>query len=259
MEYENILLVKEENIATITLNRPEVRNALNERTVIEIHDALTVLENEKDIGVIIFTGAGEQAFAAGADITQLTNRKPLDALRTTNMSEVYRKIENSKKATIAAINGYALGGGFELALSCDIRIASENVKLGLPELNLAVIPGAGGTQRLSRIVGKGKALDMILTGEFILASEAKEIGLITKVVSQESLLEVAMDKASRIIQKGPLAVQMAKLAVNKGFDADIDTGLIIESLAQAVLYGTNDKVEGTQAFIEKRSAIFSGE
>jgi enoyl-CoA hydratase len=143
-------------------------------------------------------------------------------------------------------------------MSCDIRIASENAKIGLPELNLSVIPAAGGTQRLARIIGKGRAMNMILTGEFMSAHEAKEIGLVSDVVSLDELWDTVRDKAERILAKGPLAVQMAKLALNRGFDTDMDTGLIIESLAQAVLYGSNDKVEGTQAFLEKREASFTG-
>ncbi|RLL46883.1 enoyl-CoA hydratase/isomerase family protein [Oceanobacillus piezotolerans] len=258
MEFENILLLKEEAIATIRINRPDVRNALNGTTIKEIMYAMEQLEADSEIKVIIFTGSGEKAFAAGADINQLTKRQPLDAFSKGSMSEVYRCIENSKKATIAAINGYALGGGLELALACDIRIASNNAKLGLPELNLAVIPGAGGTQRLARVVGRGKALDMILTGEFILADEAKEIGLVSQVVFQEELMETAKEKARRISQKGPIAIQMAKIAVNKGYDVDMDTALLIENLAQALLYGTDDKVEGTQAFLEKRNATFAG-
>lgn len=249
---------KEDSIATIILNRPEVRNALNEETLKEILSALKAIEDDEDIDVIIFIGEGEKAFTAGADINQLATRESMDAFESGSMSEVYRKIENSKKATIAAINGYALGGGFELALACDIRIASENAQLGLTELDLAVIPGAGGTQRLSRVIGKGKALDMILTGEFLLADEAKQLGLVSNVVPQRELFDTAKDKATRIVQKGPLAVQMAKLVVNKGYDADMDTALVIENLAQAVLYGTNDKKEGTQAFLEKRTAAFSG-
>ncbi|UJL45484.1 enoyl-CoA hydratase/isomerase family protein [Virgibacillus sp. NKC19-16] len=258
MEYKNILLEKEGKVAVITINRPEVRNALNGETVEELLSALKTVEKDQDVGVLIFTGKGEKAFAAGADINQLTKRESMDAFATDSMSDIYRKIENSRLATIAAINGYALGGGFELALSCDIRIASENVKLGLPELNLGVIPGAGGTQRLMRILGKGMALDMMLTGEFLIASEAKQFGLVSKVVAQEELLIAAKEKAERILQKGPLAVQMVKLSVNKGFDVDMDTGLAIETLAQAVLYGTEDKREGTQAFLDKRSAAFSG-
>ncbi|MFE5430322.1 enoyl-CoA hydratase/isomerase family protein [Peribacillus simplex] len=258
MIYQNILLEREDQIGIIKLNRPEVRNALNNQTVNEILSALEDLENDKEIGVIVFTGVGEKSFAAGADINQVMTRKSIDAITAGGMSEVYRRIENSKKATIAAINGFALGGGCELAMSCDIRIASENAKIGLPELNLSVIPAAGGTQRLARIIGKGRAMNMILTGEFIVANEAKEIGLVSAVVPLVNLWAAVREKAERIVAKGPLAVQMAKLVVNRGFDVDMDTALLLESLAQAVLYGTDDKKEGTQAFLEKRQASFTG-
>ncbi|MFB5284926.1 enoyl-CoA hydratase/isomerase family protein [Peribacillus asahii] len=258
MVYQNLLLEKENQIGIIKINRPEVRNALNNQTVTEILSALEELENDKEIGVIVFTGVGDKAFAAGADINQLTTRKSIDAFNNGSMTEVYRRIENSKKATIAAINGFALGGGSELAMSCDIRMASDNAKFGLPELNLSVIPGAGGTQRLTRIIGKGRAMNMILTGEFISASEAKAIGLVSDVVPLEELMDAVCEKAERILAKGPLAVQMAKLVVNRGFEVDMDTGLLIETLAQAFLYGTEDKVEGTKAFLEKRQASFSG-
>jgi len=258
LDYTNILLEREGKIGVIKINRPEVRNALNGQTVKEISSAFEALENDQEIGVIVFTGAGEKAFAAGADINELKNRGASEALPISYLSEIYRRIENSKKATIAAINGYALGGGCELAMACDIRVASENAKIGLPELNLSIIPGAGGTQRLAKIVGKGRAMDMILTGEFISAAEAKEAGLVTNVVPQDELWEAVKEKASIILAKGPLAVQLAKMVINKGFSSDMDTGLMIESLAQAVLYGTDDKKEGTQAFLEKRAPIFKG-
>jgi enoyl-CoA hydratase len=258
VNYENLLVEKRNQIGIIKINRPQVRNALNNETVTEILAAFEELENDQEIGVIIFTGVGEKAFAAGADINQLTTRKAMEAFKAGSMSDVYRRIENSKKATIAAINGFALGGGSELAMSCDIRMASENAKFGLPELNLSVIPGAGGTQRLTRIIGKGRAMNMILTGEFISASEAKAIGLVSDVVPLEELMDAALEKASKIVAKGPLAIQMAKLVVNRGFEVDMDTGLLIESLAQAFLYTTEDKVEGTKAFLEKRQPSFSG-
>jgi len=256
MEFKNIQLINEENVATIIINRPEVRNALNSETLKEITNVLDILEQNDQIRTIIFTGAGEKAFAAGADINQLENKQPIEEFDAGGMSEIYRRIEKSKKATIAAINGYALGGGLELALACDIRIASENVKLGLPELNLGVIPAAGGTQRLSKVIGRGVAMDMILTGEFLLAEEAKQLGLVSKVVAQDELLDTAKKKAASIVKKGPIAVQMAKIAVQKGEDLDMDTGLLIEVLAQAVLHGTEDKKEGTRAFLEKRNPVF---
>jgi enoyl-CoA hydratase len=258
MAYQNLLLEKEGQIGYIKINRPEVMNALNNLTVTELLSALEEFENDREIGIIVFTGVGEKAFAAGADINELTAREAIEAFLPDSISAVYRRIENSKKATIAAINGFALGGGCELAMSCDIRIASENAKFGLPELNLALIPAAGGTQRLTRIIGKGRAMNMILTGEFIGASEAKVIGLVSDVVAPEELMGAVREKATRILAKGPLAVQMAKLVVNRGFEADMDTALLIETLAQAFLYGTNDKVEGTEAFLGKRKAVFSG-
>lgn len=257
MNYENILVEKEERMATITINRPDVRNALDSQTLVEIEHAFDSLENDSQIGVIVFIGAGEKSFAAGADIRQLRQKQPKDALLP-GMSGLYRKIENSNKATIAAINGYALGGGCELALSCDIRVAAEHAKIGLPELSLSIIPGAGGTQRLARIIGKGRAVDMILTGEIITAAQALEVGLVTSVVPANELLQAAKDKAGKILKKGPLAIRMAKLVMNRGFDIDMDTALMMEKMAQAILFGSEDKNEGTQAFLEKRPPTFTG-
>ena len=241
----------------IKINRPEVRNALDNQTITEISHALETLEIDDGVGVIVFTGNGEKSFAAGADISELREKQSLDALFP-GMSGVYRRIENCNKATIAAVNGFAIGGGCELAMSCDIRIASEHAKFGLPELNLSIIPGAGGTQRLARIIGKGRALDMILTGEIVTAKQAEEIGLVSKVVPMEDLWDAVKAKAEKILTKGPFAVRMAKLVINKGFDTDMDTALMIEKLAQAVMFGSEDKNEGTQAFLDKRQAQFTG-
>lgn len=258
MAYKNIQLFKDNESTRLVLNRPDVMNALDEQTVHEIWDALDYIENDDEVRVIIFTGAGEKAFAAGADIKQLQHRKSIDVFTQRNLSKLCSRIEACNKATIAAINGYALGGGLELALSCDIRIATENSKMGLPELNLGVIPGAGGTQRLSRITGKGIALNMILTGEFISGEEAKQIGLVSQIVKQDELLNLAYEKAKKIIDKGPLTVQLAKLSIHTGHDVDMDTGLAFESLIQSFLYGTEDKQEGIRAFTEKRKASFRG-
>ena len=181
----------------------------------------------------------------------------LDALGST-MQQVYDEIEGYEKPTIAAVNGYALGGGCELAMACDIRIASENARFGLPEVTLSIIPGAGGTQRLARLVGKGKAIEMILTGRMIGAEEALRVGLVTQVVSPEKLPEAARETANDILSKGPLAVRLAKLAVHAGFETDQKTGLVIERLAQAVLFTSEDKREGTSAFVEKREPNFEG-
>lgn len=257
MNYQNILVKLEDRIGIIQINRPEVRNALDNETLSEIDYAFDSMENNKQIGVIILTGEGEKSFAAGADIKQLHKKQPIDAL-IPGMSGLYRKIENSSKATIAAINGFALGGGCELALACDIRIAAENAKIGLPELSLSIIPGAGGTQRLARIIGKGRAIDMILTGEIVTATQAQEIGLVSSVVPLSELLQAAKEKADKIVKKGPLAIRMAKLVINRGFDVDMDTALMMEKMAQAIMFGSEDKNEGTQAFLEKRPALFTG-
>ncbi|MFE4706355.1 enoyl-CoA hydratase/isomerase family protein [Peribacillus simplex] len=257
MIYKNILVEQVERMGIIKINRPEVRNALDNQTLTEISQALETLEIDDGVGVIVFTGNGEKSFAAGADISQLREKQSLDAL-IPGMSGVYRRIENCNKATIAAINGFALGGGCELAMACDIRIAAYRAKLGLPELNLSIIPGAGGTQRLARIVGKGRALDMILTGEMLSAKQAEEIGLISRAVPSDELWQAVKDKAGKILAKGPLAIKMAKLVINRGLDTDMESALIIEKLAQAVLFGSHDKNEGAQAFLEKRKASFIG-
>ena len=257
MDYQNVLVEFEDRIGIIKLNRPEVRNALDAKTLAEMSHALEALENDESIGVIVITGAGEKSFAAGADIGQLREKQPKDAL-VPGMSGLYQKIENCQKATIAAINGYALGGGCELAMACDIRIAADHAKFGLPELNLSIIPGAGGTQRLARIIGKGRALDMILTGEMLTAKKAEEVGLVSKAVPMEELWQTVREKAEKILTKGPLAVRLAKVVINRGFNSDMETALMIEKLAQAVLFGSDDKNEGTQAFLEKRQAVFTG-
>lgn len=257
MGYQNILLDIKGAIGIITINRPEVRNALDPQTVGEIRQALDELAVNPDIGVVIFTGAGDKSFAAGADISKLRDRTMLEALQP-GMQELYTQLEAFVKPVIAAVNGYALGGGCELAMACDIRIASENAKFGLPELNLGIIPGAGGTQRLARLVGKGKAKELIFTGEIISAQEAERIGLVNKVVPPEQLLPAAEEMAEKMLKKGPVALRLAKLAVNIGTETDQNTGLVVEKLAQALLMTTEDKVEGTTAFLEKRPPRFQG-
>jgi len=208
---------------------------------------------------VLFRGAGEGALAAGADMGELGERTVFDALASM-MQGVYDKIEAYEKPTVAAVNGLALGGGCELAMACDVRIASENARFGLPEVTLAIIPGAGGTQRLSRLVGKGRAIEMILTGQIIDAEEAHRIGLVTQVAGvDEDLMDKVRTTAATILSRGPLAVRLAKLAVNTGFETDQKTGLIIERLALALLFDTEDKREGTTAFLEKREPRFRGE
>ncbi|WP_428912398.1 enoyl-CoA hydratase/isomerase family protein [Niallia sp. Krafla_26] len=253
--YQNLLLNKDDGILWLTINRLEYRNALNKETLSELQDVFNYVEQDDSIKVIILQGAGEKSFAAGADIQQLHERKMLEAL-IPGMQGLYKKIEQCGKVTIAAVKGYALGGGCELALSCDIRIATPKAKFGLPELNLGIIPGAGGTQRLARIVGKGRALDMVLTGKIIDGIEAERIGLASYLSDMEELEAKARNIAREVMKKGPIAIKLAKLAIHKGFDVDLETGMLIEKLCQTISFGTEDKSEGTLAFLEKRPAQF---
>ena len=258
MLYENILAYKDGSIGLIKINRPEARNAIDSKTLEEIDHALGQWEIHEGVKIIVITGEGEKAFASGADIKQLKLKKAKDALLP-GLSGLCLKIESSSKVTIAAINGYALGGGCEIALACDIRIASENAQIGLPELNLSILPGGGGTQRLSRIIGKGRAIEMILTGNIITASKAESIGLVSTVVPMEELWETVLEMAKKIINKGPLAIQLVKNVINHGFDTDMKTALLLEKYAQSILFNCEDKQEGIEAFLEKRQAIFKGE
>ena len=253
------VLVKIENeIGIITVNRPEVRNACDKETWGLLKDAFETLDQTPEVKVILITGAGDKAFIAGADLNYLKTRSVLETLDSQN-SAIARAIEKVSKPTIAVINGYALGGGCEIALSCDIRIASENAKIGQTEINVGIIPGAGGTQRLRNIVGQGKAMEMILTGEPVSAADALQIGLINKVTSQETLMDEALSMAKKIASKSPIAVKLAKRTVQNGADLPIDTGLLIEVLAQSVLYSTKDHLEGINAFLEKRKPEYTGE
>lgn len=253
--YENLKLETRNGLGIIKIDRPEVRNALNAATLGEIEKAIDDFERNADVKVVVITGEGEKSFAAGADIKQLKDRQMLEAL-VPGMQATYKKVEECSKATIAAINGYALGGGCELALACDIRIAANHAKMGLPELNLAIIPGAGGTQRLSRIVGKGRAMEMILTGKIIDGPEAERIGLVTQSVDRKELESATEQLAESIMSKGPVAIKLAKMVVNRGFDVDLDTALMLEKMAQSIVFGTEDKQEGTQAFLDKRKPNF---
>ncbi|WP_027718214.1 enoyl-CoA hydratase-related protein [Desulfovirgula thermocuniculi] len=258
MDYKNLLFQKDGSIAIITLNRPEVHNALDPQTWGELRAAIGECRRDPEVRVVIITGAGGKAFAAGADIRALRERPALEVLKG-EAQEVLNEIENLDKPVIAAIDGYALGGGCELALACDIRIATSRSKFGQPEVNLGIIPGAGGTQRLTRLVGPGKAKELIFTGDIITAQEAKEIGLVNKVVdSPEELLPAAKAMAQKIIQKGPVAVSLAKLAINTGANVDLRSGLAVERLAQTVAFYTEDRIEGTTAFLEKRPPQFQG-
>lgn len=258
MEFKNLLLEKDGHIAFITLNRPEVRNALDPQTWAEIRAAIKECRFDREVRVVIITGAGGKAFASGADIRSLRERETLEVLKS-EAQESLNDVENLEKPVIAAIDGFALGGGCELSMACDIRIATARSKLGQPEVNLGIIPGAGGTQRLQRVVGIGKAKELIFTGDIISAQEAKEIGLVNKVVEQpEDLLPAAREMAQKIIAKGPMAVSLAKTAINVGANTDINSGLLFEKFAQTIAFATEDRLEGTSAFLEKRKADFKG-
>jgi enoyl-CoA hydratase/carnithine racemase len=246
-----------DRVAVVTLTRPEVRNAFNDRLVGELREVLAGLADDDAVGAVVVTGAGEKAFAAGADIGEVSRYTPHTALDST-MQRVFDAVEDFPKPTIAAVNGVALGGGCELAMACDIRIAASGARFGLPETALGVLPGAGGTQRLARLVGTGRAVELILTGRLVDADEARAIGLVTAVVPREELAGAARRTAEQILARGPLAVRLAKLVVRAGMDADQRTGQVVERLAQALLYTTADKQEGTAAFLDKRPATFQG-
>jgi enoyl-CoA hydratase/carnithine racemase len=247
-----------DRLATVTIDRPEVRNALNGEVLAELRAALAVLRHDDAVGVVAFTGAGDRAFVAGADIGELQEYSLRTGLAG-EMQRLFDEIEAFDKPTVAAVNGYALGGGCELAMACDIRIAADTARFGLPEAALAVLPGAGGTQRLARLIGTGRAMELILTGRLLDAGEAREAGLVTSVVPAGELPAAVRDLADRVLAKGPLAVRLAKLVVRAGMDTDQRTGLVIERLAQALLYTTADKREGATAFLEKRPADFHGD
>jgi len=257
MAYRNIRVDVAESIATLTIDRPSVKNALDMETVDECRAALGALSADRDIGVLVITGAGDAAFVSGADINDISGRGRDEGLAAIN-SSLFAEIDRFPRPTIAAINGYALGGGCELALACDIRIASENAKFGQPELGLGIIPGAGATQRLPRIVGLGWSKHLVLTGDVIDARQALEIGLVTAITPHGQLQIRAREMAKRVLRQGPLAARLAKMALNASARVDLDSGLLIETLAQALCYSSEDKAEGTQAFLEKRKPKFTG-
>ena len=254
---DKVLSHIENEIAVVTVNRPEVRNAMDTETWGLLKAKLEELEENPHVKVIIITGAGDKAFIAGADLNSLQKRTVLETVNAGN-SKVAKFLEDMDKPTIAAINGYCLGGGCEIALACDIRIASDNAKLGQTEINVGIIPGAGGTQRLRNLVGQGKAMEMILTGCIVDAEEACRIGLVNKELCRDELMLQVRTMAQKIAQKSPLAVQMAKKAIKNGADMPIETGLLLESLYQAVVFSTEDHLEGISAFLEKREPRYSG-
>jgi len=256
MSYTNLLVTKETGYAIIQLNRPEVLNAINIRLMEELVDALEALDKDNDVRCIIITG-NEKAFAAGADIKEMAEASAIEMLLRDQFAR-WDRIRRIKKPLIAAVSGFALGGGCELSMTCDIIIASETAKFGQPEINIGVMPGAGGTQRLTRAVGKAKAMEMVLTGKMISAQEALQWGLINKVVPVEYYLEEAKNLAREIASKPPVAVRLAKEAVLKAFDTTIESGLEFERRNFYLLFASEDQKEGMKAFVEKRKAEWRG-
>lgn len=259
MAYQNILLEIKDGIGILTINRPEVRNAVDFATWDEIRHAMETMRHNDGVRVVIITGAGGKAFASGADIRALQVRTSMEQLTGTLM-DTLNAVENLPKPVIAAIDGFALGGGCELSMACDIRIATRKSKFGQPEVNLAIIPGGGATQRLQRLVGIGKAKELIFTGDIISAEEAGRIGLVQKVVDdgEGAALAAAKEMADKIKGKGPVALTLSKLAVNVGASTDMQSGLYLERCCQAIAFSTEDKDEGTTAFLEKRPPQFKG-
>ena len=259
MTYQTLLFDLRDGIAVVTINRPDKLNALNDQVMGELGQAAERIATESEINGAILTGAGPKAFVAGADIGDLSRQGPFDGkARAQRGQAVLRRLETCGKPVIAAINGFALGGGCELAMACHIRIASENAKFGQPEVKLGIAPGYGGTQRLPRLVGKGVALQLILTGEMIDAQEAYRIGLVNKVVPATDLLTESEKVMRGILAMGPLAVRLAMEAVDQGLEMSLDEGLLLEANHFGLLAATDDMKEGLTAFLEKRPAKFHG-
>jgi enoyl-CoA hydratase/carnithine racemase len=259
MNFQNTIFEKKNPVAYVTVNRPKVLNALNMATMEELRAAFHDIKSDASVRVVILTGSGEKAFIAGADIGELAKHDAVSAKEYTHRGQsVLNLIENLGKPVIACINGFALGGGCEIAMACTMRLASENAKLGQPEVKLGIIPGYGGTQRLPRLVGKGIAMQLLLAGEMISAQEAHRIGLVNEVVIAAELIPRAEAIAQKIIANAPLAVQYTMEAVNKGMEMPLAEGLYLEAALFGVACATEDKKEGTSAFLEKRQVQFKG-
>ena len=256
MEFENLLLNRKGRIATLIINRPKTLNSLSTEILLELDIVIDEIAISDKIDVLIITGCGK-SFVAGADIEEMKIMSAVEAGKFANLGvKVFRKIELLDIPVIAAINGFALGGGCELAMCCDIRIASEKARIGQPEVTLGITPGFSGTQRMPRIIGASKAKELIFTGEIIKAEEALQIGLVSRVVAHDDLLDICKELAQKIINNGQLAVRYSKAAINRGFETDIDTGIEIEKNMFALCFATNDQKEGMSAFLEKRTAQF---
>jgi enoyl-CoA hydratase len=262
MPYDNLENVKTENrdgVLVVTIDRPKVLNALNAQTVREIGRVFDEARDDASVRAVVLTGGGEKAFVAGADINELAKMDPISGKATSEIGQdILLKIERFPKIVIAAVNGFALGGGCEIALACHIRIASEKAQLGLPEVTLGIIPGYGGTQRLARLVGKGKALEIICTADRVPAAEAERIGLVNKVVPPDQLMSTAEEMARKIASRGPVAVRCAIEAVMNGSEMPFEEGQFLEATLFGLLCSTEDMKEGMNAFLEKRAANFKG-
>ena len=259
MAYKNILVETSERVATITINRPKVLNALSVETIDELRRAMLEIRGDDGVAGVIITGAGEKSFAAGVDISELVEIGAAEAAHYAHRGQhVYFMIESMPKPVIAAVNGFALGAGCELAMACHMRIASENARFGQPEVKLGVIPGYAGTQRLPRLIGKGRAMELCLTGDMVDAAEALRIGLVNKVVAPEALLEECGKLMGRMLAQGPRAVALCIEAINRGMEMDLPAGAALEANLFGLCAATEDWDEGTKAFVEKRKPDFKG-
>lgn len=259
MDFENLILEYHDHIALLKINRPKALNALNGETLTELSKAFALIADDTNIRVVLLTGSGEKAFVAGADIAQMSSMNSQQARRFSQLGHnVMNQIENLPQPVIAVVNGFALGGGTELAMSCDLRLASEKAKFGQPEVTLGLLAGFGGTQRLARLVGSGRASEILFTGDMIDAQEAYRIGLVNRVYSQDELMNEAMKLAQKISSRAPLGVQLSKTAIQRGQNMDIVTGQDYEAEVFAQLFSTQDQKEGCSAFLEKRQANFQG-
>lgn len=259
LNVKNLLFENLEGIGLITVNRPRALNALNKETLLELDSLFELLSKDKTIQAIIITGSGDKAFVAGADITEMQQMSAVEGREWGKLAQsVFNKIENFPRPVLAAVNGYALGGGCELAMACDIRIASEKARFGQPEVSLGITPGFGGTQRLPRLIGKGRAKELLFTGDMIDAEEAYRIGLVNKIAAHQNLVETAREMANRILLRGPVAVTLCKAAVNEGMDVDLESGCAYEAEVFGLCFATADQKEGMTAFLEKRKPVFIG-
>jgi enoyl-CoA hydratase len=256
VEYRNILIERDGHVAVVTLNRPKVLNALNQQTMDELVDALEALDRDDGVRCVVITG-GDRAFAAGADVNEMLGATPAEMLSGYRFQQ-WERIRKVATPLVAAVRGFALGGGCELAMLCDMIVAGEGARFGQPEINLGIIPGAGGTQRLTRAVGKARAMELVLTGRHFTAAEAERMGLVTRVVPDEAVLDEAKRLAGQIAEKAPVAVRLAKDAVLKAFDTTLEGGLDYERKLFYLLFSTEDKTEGISAFLARRPAQFKG-